>query len=126
MTQGERIKTIRNEYKLTTEKFGDRLGVSKSTISNIENGNRNASSQIIRLICKEFNVDYIWLTTGEGEMFIDEDMSLTETIDRIMAGENEFHKNLIKFSANRTDEELELLEHWIDEGMKLFNTKQKG
>lgn len=123
MTENERTREIRKSLNLTLEKFGERVGVSRAAMSNIENGNRNVTEQMRKLICKEFNVDYIWLTTGKGEMFVDEDMSLTETIDRIMAGENEFHKNLIKFSANRTDEELKLLEHLIDEAIKLFKTE---
>lgn len=36
MTQGERIKEIRGILGLTLEKFGDKLGVTKVAISNIE------------------------------------------------------------------------------------------
>ena len=36
MTQGERIREVRNTLGLTLEKFGDRLGVTKVAISNIE------------------------------------------------------------------------------------------
>lgn len=36
MEQGERIKQIRTSLGLTLEKFGDRLGVTKVAISNIE------------------------------------------------------------------------------------------
>ena len=36
MTQGERIKEIRKALNLTMEKFGENIGVAKSTISNIE------------------------------------------------------------------------------------------
>ena len=120
MTENERIRKIRKARKLTLEKFGDKVGVSRAAMSNIENGNRNVTEQMRKAICREFNVDYIYLTTGEGEMFVDDDIGLMETIDRIMAEEDEFHKNLIKFSAERTDEELELLEHLLDEAIKLF------
>lgn len=73
MTQGERIREVRNTLGLTLEKFGDRLGVTKVAISNIEKGNRNLTEQMTKAICREFNVDYMWLTTGDGEMFIDND-----------------------------------------------------
>lgn len=43
MNQGEKIREIRKYYKLTMEQFGEKIGVTKSTISNIENGNRNAT-----------------------------------------------------------------------------------
>ena len=50
----------------------------------------------IKAICREFSVDYMWLTTGEGEMFVETDDDFFERIDRIMAGENETRKNMIK------------------------------
>ena len=64
MTQGERIREVRNTLGLTLEKFGDRLGVTKVAISNIEKGNRNLTEQMTKAICREFNVDYMWLTTA--------------------------------------------------------------
>ncbi len=71
MTQGERIKEVRTSLGLTLEKFGDRVGVTKVAISNIEKGNRNLTEQMTKSICREFGVDYIWLTTGDGNMFDD-------------------------------------------------------
>ena len=82
MTQGERIRELRKTLKMTMEQFGEKIGVTKSTISNIENGNRNATEHMVKSICREFNVDYIWLTTGDGEMFVDTDDDFIERIDR--------------------------------------------
>ena len=78
MIQGERVKEIRKALGLTLEKFGEKLGVGKTAISNIENGNRNLTEQMTKSICREFSVDYIWLTTGQGEMFIDSDDDFIE------------------------------------------------
>ena len=69
MTQGERIKTIRKTLGLTLEKFGEKLGVTKVAISNIEKENRNLTEQMALAICREYNVSYDFLMTGEGEMF---------------------------------------------------------
>ena len=107
MTQGDRVKEIRKSLGLTLEKFGQRIGVGKSTISDIENGRRSLSEHMTKSICREFGVDYMWLTTGEGEMFVDTDDDLLASIDRIMAGENEFHKKLLRWCATSlSDEEL--------------------
>lgn len=65
----KRIKEIRKTLKLNGENFGKRLGVTKTAISNIENGNRNVTEQMIKLICNEFNINEKWLRTGSGEMF---------------------------------------------------------
>ena len=43
MTINERINAVRKAYGLTLEKFGDRLGVTKVAISNLEKGNRNVT-----------------------------------------------------------------------------------
>ena len=71
MTQGERIKVIRKELGLTLEKFGEKLGVAKTTISRIEKGVNNLTDQMARSICREYNVDYDYLMYGEGDMFTD-------------------------------------------------------
>ena len=71
MTQGERIKAIRKELGLTLEKFGEKLGVTKTTISRIEKGVNNLTDQMARSICREYNVDYDYLMYGEGDMFTD-------------------------------------------------------
>lgn len=110
MTQGERIKEVRNSLGLTLEKFGDRLGVTKVAISNIEKGNRNLTEQMTKAICREFGVDYIWLTTGNGEMFVENDDDFIERIDRIMAGEDDTRKNLFKFMIELSDEDIEALD----------------
>ena len=69
MTQGERVKMVRKKSQLTMEQFGERIGnVSKSTISNIENGNRNLTDLMLKSICSEFGINEEWLRTGDGDM----------------------------------------------------------
>lgn len=116
MTINERVRLVRTSQNinLTLEKFGEKIGLKKGAISAIENERCTLTEQNIRAICREFNVDYMWLTTGEGEMFSETDDNLIETIDRIMIGENEFHKKILKFVAQMDDEDLMALEHLID------------
>ena len=126
MTQGERVKEVRNTLGLTLEKFGDRLGVTKVAISNIEKGNRNLTEQMTKAICREFNVDYMWLTTGDGEMFIDNDDDFIERIDRIMAGEDEARKNLFKFMLELSDEDIAALDRLMKKAIEFTqNNKEK-
>lgn len=113
MTQGERIKEIRKSLNLTMEKFGGRLGVGRTAISNIENNNRNLTDQMAISICREFNVNETWLRTGEGDMF--EPMSRGETIAQF-AGElmkdedDSFRRRLIEALAQLDEKEWEILE----------------
>lgn len=70
MIENERIKEIRKSLEMTMERFGERLGVTKTAISNIEKSNRNVTEQMRKAICREFNVNEEWLRTGNGEMFV--------------------------------------------------------
>lgn len=65
----ERLKQLRKALGLTLEKFGERLGVTKTTISRLENGERNITEQMFTSICREFNVTPEWLRSGQGEIF---------------------------------------------------------
>ena len=114
MTQGERIKDVRNSLGLTLEKFGEKLGVTKTAISRLEKGERSLTEQMTKSICREFSVDYMWLTTGEGEMFVESDDDFFERIDRIMAGENESRKNMIKTLLYATDADIEAFDRLVD------------
>lgn len=71
MTQGERVKEVRKALGLTLDKFGEKVGVKKQTVSRIENGVNNVTDQMVLSICREFNVNYDFLMNGEGEMFDD-------------------------------------------------------
>lgn len=67
----DRVLLIREKKELSQEEFGERIGVTKSTISLIERKLRNPSERVIRDICREFNVNEEWLRNGTGEMFIE-------------------------------------------------------
>ena len=69
MTHGERVKEIRKALGLTLDKFGEKLGVTKQTVSRIENGVNNLTDQMAISICREYNVNYDYLMAGDGEMF---------------------------------------------------------
>lgn len=118
MTQGERIKEVRNTLGLTLEKFGEKLGVTKTAISRIEKGERGLTEQMTKAICREFSVDYMWLTTGEGEMFIDSDDDFIERIDRIMAGEDDARKNLFKFMLELSDDDIAALDRLMKKAIR--------
>ena len=120
MTQGERIKDVRNSLGLTLEKFGEKLGVTKTAISRLEKDERSLTEQMTKSICREFGVDYMWLTTGEGEMFVETDDDFFERIDRIMVGEDDARKNLFKALLEASDEDIAAFQRIID----LFASKK--
>lgn len=123
MTQGERVREVRKNLGLTLDKFGERIGIKKSALSSIENGRSNLTDANIKAICREFNVDYIWLTTGEGEMFVDSDDDFLEKIDRIMAGEDDARKNIFKFMLSLNDDDIAALGRILDQMIEFFKEK---
>ena len=95
MTQSERVKEIRKTLDLTMEKFGEKLGVGKTAISNIESGNRNLTEQMSKAICREYNVNYDYLMYGEGEMFDDLPQTIVDELC-VQYGLNDFDKALVE------------------------------
>lgn len=123
MTQNERVKEVRKTLGLTLEKFGDRLGIKKAAVSKIERGENSLTDANIKAICREFSVDYMWLTTGEGEMFVETDDDFFERIDRIMAGENETRKNMIKMLLYASDDDIKAFDRLVDYYISLREEK---
>ena len=110
-----RIKEIRTSHtpKLTQTEFGEMLGLSRSEVANLEGGRVEPSPSVINLICMTFDIEPLWLKDGIGEMKkapADDD----ELVDRVMAGENEFAKSVMKAFAKLGDEEWEKLRDLVE------------
>ena len=119
----ERMKELRKALGLTLEKFGERVGVSKTAINKIENGTNNVSDRMLLSVCKEFNVNDEWLRTGEGEMFneLPEDEELAEIVGRVLAGEDEFRKSLYKQIGKADPMFIEMLKDFVEQIYKDMN-----
>lgn len=52
------LKELREENKLTTYSVAEKLGISQSQYSSIENGTRNVSVENAKKIAKLFNFDW--------------------------------------------------------------------
>ena len=78
---------------------------------------------VILIANREFGVDYMWLTTGEGEMFVETDDDFFERIDRIMAGENETRKNMIKMLLYASDDDIKAFDRLVDYYISLREEK---
>lgn len=113
---GERVKELRKALGLSGEKFGEKIGVTRSAISDIERGRNGLSDSNILAICREFNVNEEWLRTGTGEMF--KDMTLDEEIISFIGdiqwdASNTFKKRFISAIAKLNEEEWKVLEKII-------------
>lgn len=64
-----RIKIVRETLKLSQREFGERIGVSRDVISNIENGRVEPKDLFIHHLCQFYKINETWLRTGKGQMF---------------------------------------------------------
>lgn len=115
LTQGERVRYIRKQknVNLTLEKFGERIGLKKSSLSQIENNVNSLTDSNIKAICREFNVNEEWLRTGNGPIEIE--LTRSEKItdfaaDLLKDEEDSYRRRLIEALADLDEEEWELLE----------------
>ena len=94
-----RVAELRKVLSLSMEEFGKKLGVTRSSISNIESGRRGLTDQMILSICREFNVSEEWIRFGAGDMFQKE-------------AKNEIEALVKKYDLNQL--EYIFLEHYLN------------
>lgn len=114
MTQGERVKEIRKTLNLTLEKFGKGVGITKTAISRIENGKRCCTEQMIKLICKEYNVNEEWLRYGKGIMFNEQSDKLLELVSTTFKKLKPIYQEYI---LKQIDQLLEIQQNEINENI---------
>lgn len=101
MTFGERLKDLRKKRSLTQSQLGDKLNVTKASISGYENDTRSPDRETLVKIAEIFNVstDYLLGRTDDKEKgptlvaaHLDDDLT-EEQIDEV--------KNFIDFIKQR-------------------------
>lgn len=116
----DRIKQLRKSQGLNQTEFGNRLGVSKDVIYNIESGRVEPSELQIRLICRVFPVSEVWIRTGEGDMQPpgNEGEKIAAYVAEVLQDAPEsFRRKLLAAQASWTPEMWEALEQ-ICESLK--------
>lgn len=105
MTQGERVRYIRKDKNMTLEKFGEKIGLKKNSLSQIENGKNDLTEQNKKAICREFHVNYAWLSEGIGDIY----NNIGETLISRLADEYQLSSlqiRMIEAIMELTDEQI--------------------
>ena len=113
----KRIRELRETLKKSQDEFAKELELSRNYISLVENGQRNLSSQSIKLLCSIHNVNEEWLRNGTGEMFIQKtkDEEISEMLADVQKLEDdEFKHRLISALAQLDENGWDCLEKLID------------
>lgn len=93
-----RIELIRQNLGYSQDKFGEILGVTRSSVCAWEAGRRNISDSIIKSICREFDINEEWLRTGNGEMKLisSEDDEVMKYVGLLLKDREDFVAQKIK------------------------------
>ena len=99
-----RIKEVREYFKLSQGAFGQRIGLAKSGISRFEHGRNGTTDQTINSICREFGVNELWLRHGDegGPMFkeLSRKDAIAAYMGKLLSGErSELEEKLIDIMA---------------------------
>ena len=92
----ERIKLLRKKLNLSQKEFGDRLGVSRDVIANIENNRVEPQKILVQHLCNTFKINIKWIEDGLGEIFVNNNENLAEATRLFDQLAPEFQKYVIQ------------------------------
>lgn len=111
-----RFKKIREDQKLTQQKFAEKVSVARSSISSIESGSSMPGNRLIADVCNKFSVNREWLEYGKGEMYNKnyQDMDFAYLLGKFSAENDSFKKEFILSMLQLDDDEWKVIEKVID------------
>lgn len=87
------LKEIRKNTGLTQQEFAKELDVALSTVASVENGTREISKSVMKVLIEKYNISANWLLTGDGEMYEKKDVATKEQIANIPIIKNKIEKS---------------------------------
>ena len=79
-TVEDRINQLRITMGISQKGFSEKIHITQSALSQIENGKTKASTEVIHMICDQYGVNANWLMQGIGEVFA------KDSIQKVSAG----------------------------------------
>lgn len=94
---GQRLREFRKDLGMSGKVFGEKIGLSKTMLSDREQGKRNILVEDIYKIKQEFNVNPNWLILGEGKKNLCDNEENQELIDMIsQSSDSELYVDFMK------------------------------
>ena len=110
---GNRILKVQEASGLNKTAFAERVNLSQPYVSQICTGAKTPSDRTIADIVREFNVNEVWLRTGEGEMFrqLSRDDEIAQFIGSVLSDDRDnFKKRFISALSKLDEREWEAIE----------------
>lgn len=126
-----RLRELRKTLGMNMEEFGAVLGITKSGVSDIENGRRSVTNQHIRILTTTpINGEHVseqWLRTGEGEMFVPrtKNQVITDFMADLVMEDDSFKKRIIEALAQLDAKDWEELERIALKVLERKNEEQE-
>lgn len=117
-TPNDRVRILRQSLGMTQTEFGEKLGVSKGVVVNLELSRVEVKDLMINLICRTFKVNTLWLEKGEGEMLTDiSDILINEIADEFNLSPivKKTVANYLKLPSEEQEKVFELLHKILEE-----------
>ena len=97
-----KIKQLRKEKKLTQEELAEKIGISKRTLANWEDGVSSIKENKLKIMCEIFGVDMPYLlgynnVKNETDLkvaVLDETLEKLRTINNMLSVENDESPNM--------------------------------
>jgi transcriptional regulator with XRE-family HTH domain len=117
---GERIKKRRLELEWTQEQLAQKAGISKSFLSDLENGKRSVGAENLLDIARALGVSIDFLMTGQASQDKATEVPIPATLARFAAEEGltfrqtlmllEMQKQIVAHRSSRKKEGLEAVD----------------
>lgn len=115
----ERISLLVDTLGIKKTAFAEHLNVSQAFISQICSGSKQPSERTVADICREFMVNYLWLTEGKGDMFTSTPKTIVDEIAEDFKLD-EIDKKIIEKYLELNDEQRSVIKEYI----KVFSHKE--
>ena len=107
----ERISLLVDTLGIKKTAFAEHLNVSQAFISQICSGSKQPSERTVADICREFRVNYLWLTEGKGDMFSSTPKTIVDEIAEDF--KDEIDKKIIEKYLELDDEQRSVIKEYI-------------
>jgi len=86
-TVGERVRRIRTNLSLTQDELAQKAGISKSFLSDLENGKRSIGAETLLDLGRAMSVSLDYLMTGNGSKDQEEQAQIPASLANVAAEE---------------------------------------
>jgi transcriptional regulator with XRE-family HTH domain len=123
-TVGERVREVRQAKRLTQDQLAEKTRMSKGFISDLENGNRNVSSEYLLRIANALGASLDFLLRGDvdsagvtkGPIVIPPELSMAAERMKLSYADTlellEAHRSVVARRSNKDTKEFEV-QDWI-------------